>query len=81
MSYNQQHNEGEQVQANQEAHEGEQMQIIAQIPEVMDGGNIKKSIPLDISHPSSRKVTVCQLKRNVSLHDAEIQHDHILYQS
>ena len=42
MSYNQQHNEGEQVQANQEAQEGEQMQIIAQNPEVMDEGNIKK---------------------------------------
>ena len=71
MSYNQLHNEGGQVQANQEAHEGEQMQIIAQIPEVIDGGNIKTSFPLHISHPSSRKVTVCQLKRNVSLYHAE----------
>lgn len=71
MSYNQQHNEGEQVQANQEAHEGEELEIIAQIPEVMDGGNIKTSIPLSISHPSFRKVTVCRLKRNVSLYDAE----------
>ena len=71
MSYNQQHYEGEQVQANQEAQEGEPMQIIARNPEVMDEGNIKKSIPLDISHPSPRKVTFFRLKRKVSLHNAE----------